>query len=197
MKSTGLNKPYLIELDTVNSRQDVSAWLVPTASPAPLQVPEAVAGAFYEGLAHLQCGDGNKAVESLSLCVQAAPDFAPAQACLGVAHAVTYSLYPAIDHLEAATQLAPNDFAPHYLLAQLYFKLRVPGKGYEEARAALRCITDLDQRKMLTQLLKEERERERHGVKRTCLNKPFSTSALYVVGSGLAGLIVALVIHLR
>ncbi|HVZ59898.1 MAG TPA: hypothetical protein VG892_03845 [Terriglobales bacterium] len=197
MKSTGMNQPYLAELDTTDFQQATSLWFMSAASPAPFHVPAAAAASFYEGLAHLQYGEGKKAVEALSISVQAAPGYAPAHAFLGVAHAATQSVYPAMDHLEIATQLDPNGFASHYLLAQLYFKLRVPQKGCEEARAALRCAATYEHRKMLTQLLKEERERERHGIKRTCFNKPFSASAFYVAGSGLAGLMIALGIHLR
>src|SRR5207237_264556 len=82
------------------------------------------------------------------------------------AHALTSNIYPAIDHLEEAAKLDPDSFAAHYTLAQLNFKLRTPKPGYEAARRALKCVQTLEQRKMLAQLLKEERERERNGIAR-------------------------------
>ena len=80
---------------------------------------------------------------------------------LGIAHALTYNIYPAIDHLETAAQLDQNSFGAHYTMAQLNFKLRIPQKGYEAARLALKCVRTLEQRKMLTQLLREEKAREK------------------------------------
>jgi hypothetical protein len=61
----------------------------------------------------------------------------------------------------------------------------------------LRCVTTLEQRKMLTQLLKEERARERNGIARPWFNKPYSRAGLFVAGSGLAAVIGALLLHVR
>jgi hypothetical protein len=79
----------------------------------------------------------------------------------------------------------------------LYFKLRVVEKGYERAECALQCITHIEQRKMLTQLLREERTRERNGIARPSFNKPFSTPALFIAGGGLCAALLAIVLHLH
>jgi len=50
---------------------------------------------------------------------------------------------------------------------------------------------------MLTQLLKEERARERNGIARPSFNKRFSRPALIMAGSGLAAAIVALIVHVH
>ena len=152
---------------------------------------------FQEGLAHLQLGEAAEAVAELSRSIEHAPAFPEAHVFLGIAHALTSNIYPAIDHLEEAAKLDPDSFAAHYTLAQLNFKLRTPGPGYEAARRALKCVQTLEQRKMLTQLLKEERERERNGIARPSFTKPFSTRMLLLAGSALAAAIIFVMAHMR
>ena len=61
--------------------------------------------------------------------------------------------------------LEQDSFAAHFTLAQLNFKLRIPQKGYEAAEHARRCVSTVEQRKMLTELLKEERARNGTGLR--------------------------------
>ena len=119
---------------------------------------------FQEGLEHFQAADPAAAVAAFSRSILHAPEFGEAHIFLGLAHALTCNIYPAFDHLERAAELQPDSFAAHFTLAQLNFKLRIPKKGYDAARDALRCARTLEQRTMLTQLLKEERARERNGI---------------------------------
>jgi tetratricopeptide (TPR) repeat protein len=171
-----------------------AALMASSATPA---VPAAASSAFRDGMNYLQMGEGQKAVTMLARAIEHAPDFSAGHAFLGVAHALTNSIYPALDHLECATKLQPDNFAAHFLLAQLNFKLRIPQKGYAEADQALRCVRNIEQRKMLTQLLSAERARERNGISRPWFNKPFNSSALLIAGSGLAAAGVAIFIHLH
>ena len=166
------------------------------AKPSTAVPPEAME-TFREGLEHFQAGDPQGAVSAFSQSVLRAPEFGEAHIFLGLAHALTSNIYPAFDHLEMATQLQPDSFAAHFTLAQLNFKLRIPEKGYAAAKDALRCATILEQRSMLTQLLKEERARERNGIARPSFVKPFSTRALIMAGSGLAAALVVLIMHVR
>jgi tetratricopeptide (TPR) repeat protein len=152
---------------------------------------------FREGLAHFQSGDAASALEAFSRSVTHAPKFVEAHVFLGLANALTNNVYPAIDSLELATQLEPDSFAAHYTLAQLSFKLRIPEKGYQEAAEALRCTSNLQQRAMLTDLLRGERARERNGIARPSFNKKFSSSFLWMTGSGLAAALVALFLHIK
>jgi len=153
---------------------------------------------FQEGLARLQSGDAAEAVVALSRSVEHAPAFPEAHVFLGIAHALTNDIYPAIDHLEEAARLDSASFAAHFTLAQLNFKLRIPASGYEAARNALQCVQTVEQRKMLTQLLKEERERERNGIARPSFEKPFSTLMLFIAGGVLFAVIIFFVItHMR
>jgi hypothetical protein len=152
---------------------------------------------FHEGVECLQSGEAAAAVAALSRSLEQAPDFAPGHVFLGIAHALTSNIYPAIDHLEMATRLEQDSFAAHFTLAQLNFKLRIPQKGYEAAEGARRCINTLEQRKMLTNLLKEERAHARNGIARPCFNKPFSVPTLVVGGGALLAAIIAIAVHMR
>jgi tetratricopeptide (TPR) repeat protein len=162
----------------------------------PRVLPQAMTH-FQEGLQHFQAADPGAAVAAFSRSILQAPEFGEAHIFLGLAHALTSNIYPAFDHLEKAAELQPDSFAAHFTLAQLNFKLRIPQKGYDAARHALRCATTLEQRAMLTQLLKEERARERNGIARPWFNKPFSRPALIMAGSGLAAALVALIVHVH
>jgi tetratricopeptide (TPR) repeat protein len=152
---------------------------------------------FQEGLCKLQAAEPADAVELFCRVVELAPTFPEARICLGLAYALTYNIYPAIDHLEKAGELDPESFAAHFTLAQLNFKLRIPQKGYEAANQALKCVSTIEQRRMLTELLKEERARERNGIARPWFNKPFNRVGVYLVGGGFAAAIVALLLHVR
>lgn len=152
---------------------------------------------FQDGMAKLQAAEPAEAIELFSRVVELAPNFPEARVCLGLAYALSYKIYPAMDHLQIAGELDPESFAAHFTLAQLNFKLRTPQKGYEAAERARKCIGTIEQRKMLTELLKEERARERSGVARPWFNTPFSKTGLYLAGGGLAAAITALLLHVR
>jgi tetratricopeptide (TPR) repeat protein len=151
---------------------------------------------FQEGMAHLQSGNAQEAVAALSQSIEHAPGSPDAHLFLGIAHALTCNIYPAIDHLEEAARLAPDSFAAHYSLAQLNFKLRIPEPGYQAARRALKCVQTIEQRKMLSELLKEARAREGSGIFRPSFNKPFSAQLLIFAGSALAAAIIFAMVHM-
>jgi len=166
--------------------------------PAPKAIVPALARQYLaEGVAHIQTGDAEAAVAVLSLAVEQAPEFSDAHVFLGIANALTHRIYPALDHLEEAARLDDDSFPAHYTLAQLNFKLRIPQKGYEASERARRCNMTLEQRRLLTALLREEKAREKNGIARPLFNKPFSVPALFLVGSGLAAAIVSVFRHMH
>jgi tetratricopeptide (TPR) repeat protein len=174
---------------------DGAPEIVPRGSAA--LVPPKALEVFYQGMAHLNRGELSLAIAFLEQALAAAPDFADGHVALGVAYAVDYRVYAAIDHLERAASLAPDNFSAHLKLGQLYFKLRISQKGYTEMARALECCTSLWQRRMVAQLIREERQREKDGYARPRWNKPFSRIGV-VMGSGLIlVLIVALLLHLH
>ena len=165
--------------------------------PALAELSSEARSCFQQGLIQLQQGQPEEAVDLLLRTVELAPHFPEARICLGLAYALTHNIYPAIDNLELAGKLDPESFAAHYTLAKLNFKLRVPQKGYEAAQRALKCVANIEQRKLLTELLKEERARERNGIARPWFSKPFGRPALFLMGGGFAAVLIALLAHVR
>lgn len=167
--------------------------------PEALQVPAGrelcreAAQSIHEGIESLQVGDAKTAVAAFSKAIEYAPDFGGAHVFLGIANALTCNIYPAIDSLQRAAELEPKSFAAHYTMAQLSFKLRTPQKGYEAAERALKCVQTLEQRKMLTQLLRDEKARERNGISRPWFYKPFNSTYVLLAGGGLAAAILILI----
>ena len=79
-----------------------------SASPTVLSVQ--ARQCFQEGMACLQSGDAAAAVAALSRSIEHAPDYTDAHVFLGLAHALSYDIYPAMDQLRrslpgGATQL--------------------------------------------------------------------------------------------
>lgn len=176
-----LEAPEMVHLQSVGSL-DIS--------------PSALAE-FHEGMTWMEQGDSHRAVKALTRCVEQAPAFTAGHICLGVAHAVSCNVYPAIDHLENAVSLEPRNFAAQYTLAQFYFKLRIPQKGYEHAELALNCVQNGSQRRALAQLLQKERERERNGMSRPWFNRKFGVGFAVAVITGIATFAVLVVAYIR
>lgn len=145
--------------------------------------PVEVSRNFSEGLELLNCGDASGAAACFEQIVEMVPDYADAHVGLGIAYAVRGRVYPALDHLEMATNLEANNFFAHFKLGQLYFKLHVPKKGYEEMRRALDCATSVTERKLVGQLIHEQKEREQKGLARPTWNRPFSRRTIWLLGA--------------
>jgi hypothetical protein len=152
---------------------------------------------FQEGLELLDSGRPGEAVAAFSQVLERCPGCVDAHIGLGVAHAMTSSIYPAFDHLELAVRLQPENFLAHYLLSQLNFNLRIPQKGYEQAERALRYASSREDRTLVARLLHREQERARNGIARPWFIKPFSATAVFLAGGGLAVALAAVIIHLR
>lgn len=149
------------------------------------------------GMEQLAMGEPAAASVAFNRALEHDPHLPDAHVGLGVAYAMTSRIYPAIDHLTHAAELEPGNFHAHFKLAQLYFKLRVPIRGYESARRALECAINLDERRLVAQLLKEERQREHDGMSRPWFHKAFNRTALWLGGAGMAALLLALLLHMH
>ena len=159
-------------------------------------IPAPAFSLFRTGIDHLNLGEVREAAGCFDRAIELAPDFADAHIGLGIACAVDSQIYAALDHLEKAVELEPENFFAHFKLGQLHFSLRVPQKGYEEMSRALACTTSRQERRLVAHLLREERQRERNGIMRPCWNKPFSRAALLIgLGMGLVAILL-LVLHL-
>jgi tetratricopeptide (TPR) repeat protein len=146
-------------------------------------VPALVSTTFSEGLELLNRGEASAAAACFEQIVEMVPEYADAHVGLGIAYAVRGRVYPALDHLEEATNLEPNNFFAHFKLGQLYFKLHVPKKGYDEMREALDCATSVGERKLVGQLIHEQKQREEKGLARPTWNRTFSRRTMWLLAA--------------
>jgi tetratricopeptide (TPR) repeat protein len=146
-------------------------------------LPMEVSRKFSEALELMNHGEPSLAATCFEQIVEMRPDFADAHVGLGIAYAVIGKIYSAMDHLEEAASLEPNNFFAHFKLGQLMFKLHVPMKGYEEMQKALACATSIDERKLVGHLIHEQKQREEKGLARPTWNRPFSGKTLLLVGA--------------
>lgn len=146
-------------------------------------VPVEVSRRFSEGLDLLNHGEPSAAAACFEQIVEALPDFADAHVALGIADAVCGRIYSALDHLEEAARLEPDNFFAHFKLGQLCFKLHVPQRGYDEMRKALDCASSACERKLVGQLIHEEKQREGKSLARPTWNRPFSRRTLWLLGA--------------
>ena len=152
---------------------------------------------FREGIELLGVGEPREAIPRLERVVAVSPDYSDGFVGLGIAYAMDSQVYPALDSFEKAAEVEPSNFYAHFKLAQFHFKLRIPKKGYEEAKRALRYAATPNEKRLVAQILKEEREREAKGLARPTWNRPFSRRWLQ---AGMALLVAAclfLVFHMR
>ena len=167
------------------------------ARPSSRIIPTQALNCFQSGMEFLGSGEAGQAQLWFEKAIVAAPDFADAHVGLGIALAVDHDIYRAIDHFERATELEPANFYAHFKLGQLFFKLRVPRKGYDEMARALDYAGSLAERRLVAQLIKEEKQREKNDVQRPWWNKKFSPWFLAVVLGVVTALFAAAVISLR
>ncbi len=146
-------------------------------------LPMEVSKRFSEGLELLNHGEPAAAATCFEQIVEMIPDFADARVALGIADAVCGRVYPALDHLEEATSLEPDNFFAHFKLGQLQFKLHVPTKGYEEMQKALDCATSIEERRLVGQLIHDQKQREEKGLARPTWNRSFSRKNLLLLGA--------------
>jgi tetratricopeptide (TPR) repeat protein len=166
-------------------REDVDVAVEATESivPRSTTLPMEVSQKFSEGLELMNHGEPAAAATCFEQIVEMVPEFADAHVGLGIAYAVTGNIYPALDHLEEAVNLEPDNFFAHFKLGQLQFKLHVPKKGYEEMQKALDCATSIAERKLVGQLIHEQKQREQKGLARPTWDRPFSRKTLVLVAA--------------
>ncbi len=169
----------LMVQDDADVASETPEVLIAQSSTLPMEVSRR----FSEGLELMNQGEPAAAAGCFEQILERVPDYADAHVGLGIAYAVIGKIYPALDHLEEATHLEPDNFFAHFKLGQLQFKLHVPKKGYEEMRRALDCATSNDEKKLVGQLIREQRQREEKGLARPTWNRPFPRKTLLLVGA--------------
>jgi tetratricopeptide (TPR) repeat protein len=178
-----------VEVEIAEPQSELQSGLVKRES----DLPDQARCSFNEGLELLDTGEPRMAATSFEKALEIAPYCADAHVAVGIAYAMDSRIYPAIDHLEKAAEIEPDNFFAHFKMGQLCFKLRTPQKGYEALARALDCATSREEKRLVAQLLKEEKQREVNGIARPTLNRPFSRSGIYVaIAMGVAAIFMLL-----
>jgi Tfp pilus assembly protein PilF len=182
-------KVEVVEKEAFNSQAESPAPLIRKESEVPVQAQ----CSFNEGLELLDSGEPRLAASSFEKALEIAPTYADAHVAVGIAYAMDSRIYPAMDHLEKAVEIEPDNFFAHFKMGQLCFKLRIPKKGYEALTRALDCATSREEKRLVAQLLKEEKQREHNGIARPTWNRPFSKSGIYIaIAMGIAAIFMLL-----
>jgi len=185
--------PLILDFEEARSENPGSS-IVPFA---PGGLSTEARNCFREGMELLGSGEAQQAIARLERAVACAPEYSDGYVGLGIAYAMASHVYPALDSFERAAELDPANFYAHFKLAQFYFKLRVPQKGYEEAERALRCASTPEEKGLLARILREERQREAGAVARPTWNKPFPRTWLRTGLALLAAICLLLITYVK
>ncbi len=108
------------------------------------------------------------------------PDNVDLHTVLGIAYAMNYEVYHAMDALEAARRIAPENFLAQFKYAELYYRLRATVKAEVETTKALELAGTHWQLALARRQLAEIRRLRREGAQ-----KPEWTKSLRVPAVGL------------
>jgi len=100
---------------------------------------------------------------------------------LGMAHAMNYDVYESMDALEAACQIAPQNFFAQFKYSELFFRLRLMDRAEEETSRALALANTGPEISLVRKQLSEIRRLKRKGVERTAWTKSLKVSAIGIV----------------
>jgi tetratricopeptide (TPR) repeat protein len=92
------------------------------------------------------------------------PDNADLRTCLGIAYAMNFDVYRAMDALEAACRIAPENFFARYKYSELLFRLRIVDRAEQETAAALEVAANNWELSLARRQLSEIRQLRRQGL---------------------------------
>jgi hypothetical protein len=113
------------------------------------------------------------------------PQSADLRTCLGMAHAMNYDAYQAMDALEAARQVDPDHFWAQLKYAELQYRLRALYKAEDETLKALELATTQVEVAIARRQLAEIRRLKREGTQKPAWTKSLKTPALLLAALGL------------
>jgi hypothetical protein len=119
------------------------------------------------------------------------PRSADLRVCLGIAHAVNYDVYHAMDALEEARTLDPDNFWARIKYAELHGRLGVLDVAEQETRRAADLAQNPLQLALARKQLKDIRDRKRSSVRNVAWTKPLTRPALVLA----AMLVLIFVVH--
>jgi tetratricopeptide (TPR) repeat protein len=109
------------------------------------------------------------------------PESADLRTCLGIAYAMHYDVYKAMDALETAVRIAPEHFWAQLKYAELFYRLRALSRAEREMLAALELAQTASEVHMARTHLASIRRLMREGTQKPEWTKPLYAPSLAVV----------------
>ena len=100
---------------------------------------------------------------------------------LGMAQAMNYDVYEAMDALEAARRIAPQNFFAQFKLSELFFRLRLMERAEMETHRAMELANSASEISLVRKQLSEIRRLKREGVERTAWTKSIRASVVGII----------------
>ncbi len=147
--------------------------MVVAVAPAPTPLVRDLPTALERAQRAFERGHLREAIDLLEHALTLDANHVPAHTMVGVAYARLRRVEQALEHLEAARELAPGAFAPICALGELYLRLGIPDEARPHLARALEVATTAAERAYVQGLLKEDRVRERKRVPRPSFRAPF------------------------
>lgn len=106
------------------------------------------------------------------------PRNADLRTCLGMAHAMNYDAYRAMDALEEARGIEPDNFFAQLKYSELFYRLRALDKAEQETLAALDLALNSWHVSLARKQLSEIRRLKREGTQKPAWTKSLKLPAL-------------------
>jgi len=109
------------------------------------------------------------------------PQSVDLRTCLGMAHAMNYSVYKCMDALECAIELDETHFFAQLKYSELFYRLRALPRAEEETLKSVNLAQNGWELSLAKKQLQEIRRLIREGTQKPEWNKPLTTPALVLV----------------
>ena len=106
------------------------------------------------------------------------PDSADLRTCLGMAYAMNYQVYQAMDALESAVEAEPRHFFAQLKLAELLYRLRALARAEQETLKAVDLAGNAWELSLARGQLREIRRLAREGTQKPEWNKRLAAPAM-------------------
>jgi hypothetical protein len=120
-------------------------------------------------------------IQTLEAACERNPRSASLRTCLGMAHAMNFDVYRALDALEVACEAEPDHFFARLKYAELHYRLRALNKAEEEALKACELAVNFVEISLARKLLLEIRRLRREGTQKPEWNQSLKIPAAVLV----------------
>jgi hypothetical protein len=117
-------------------------------------------------------------IRKLEAACEQNPESADLRTCLGMAYAMNFEAYKSMDALEAAREIAPDNFFAQLKYAELLYRLRILSRSEEETLKALDLANNGWEASLARKQLLEIRRLMREGTQKPVWTKSLTSPAI-------------------